>query len=238
MRPTGSSPADAERPAALRGLPERLRRRLGGQHRRRRGSPDEATRAAILRHWIAYLGGRPVSDEAIAVLATRVRGSVGDLEEALASLRAEAAAHGGETSARLAAQVAGTINRIARQPRGRAQVEVVLQAVCAYYGLPRSVLLGRSRELAVAQARHVAMFLLREDGLTATQAGLELSRDHSTVLHGHGKVAAAVVAGDATTAAILDSIRKSLLQARCEGVRPRHPANYGSQPTAIAHRAP
>jgi hypothetical protein len=43
-------------------------------------------------------------------------------------------------------------------------------------------LLSKSREMMVAQARQVAMYLLREDaGLTTTQVGRALGRDHSTV---------------------------------------------------------
>jgi chromosomal replication initiation ATPase DnaA len=113
----------------------------------------------------------------------------------------------------LAAQVAAEINRAARQPRGRAHVEAVLQAICDYYGVTRPMLLGKSRELTVAQARQVAMYLLREDaGLTANQIGQELGRDHSTVLHGHARIASALEEGDALIAVVLDSIRLSVLQ--------------------------
>ena len=111
---------------------------------------------------------------------------------------------------RRAAQVAP---RVMNDPRGRAQVEAVLQAICDYYGLSLQVLLGKSREMTVAQARQVAMYLLREDaGLTATQVGHELGRDHSTVLHGHARIGAALGGGDAIMDMVLDSIRKSVLQ--------------------------
>jgi chromosomal replication initiator protein len=211
--------ADEQRPAAMRGLPERLRSRLGASLIVALGSPDEATRLAILRqkyaHWSgahAERGG--VSEDALAALAGRVRGSVRDLEAALARLTAEAAARGTMATPPLAVQVAAEINRAARQPRGRARVEAVIQAVCDYYGLSRSVLLGKSREMTVAQARQVAMYLLREDaGLTATQVGQELGRDHSTVLHGHARIATALNSGDTLMSVVLDSIRKSVLQA-------------------------
>src|SRR5918912_1057278 len=87
------------------------------------------------------------------------------------------------------AALAAEVNRAARQPRGRARVEAVLQAICDYYGVSRPLLLSTSREMTVAQARQVAMYLLREDaGLTASQIGQELGRDHSTVLHGHARI--------------------------------------------------
>ena len=205
---------DEQRPSAMRGIPERLRSRLGASLIAMLGAPDEATRLGILRQK-AEQWGQPAPDDALAVLAARIRGSVRDLEAALARLGAEAAARGIPASATVAGQVAGEINRAARQPRGRAQVEAVLSAVCDYYGLPRQILLGKSREMTVAQARQVAMYLLREDaGLTATQVGQELSRDHSTVLHGYARIASAIGSGDTLMTMVLESVRKSVLQGR------------------------
>src|ERR687886_1753693 len=164
--------ADEQEPGAGRGLPDRLRSRLEASLVVTLGAPDEATRLAILRQkcqqWGAMERGE-VTEEALAALAARVHGSVRDLEAAPASLSA-AAAHGSPATAALATQVAAEINRAARQPRGRAQVEAVLQAICDYYGVSRPMLLSTSREMTVAQARQVAMYLLREDaGLTASQ---------------------------------------------------------------------
>ena len=205
--------ADEQRPESIRGLTDRLRSRLSSSLIVSIGAADEALRAAILRQKSAQWGVA-ASDDAISTLAGRIRGSVRDLEAALARLAAESAQRGTMATATLAAQVASEINRAARQPRGRMHVEAVLQAVCDYYGLPRAVLLGKSREMTVAQARQVAMFLLREDaGLTATQVGQELSRDHSTVLHGYARIARAVGGGDAIMVMVLDSIRKSVMQA-------------------------
>src|SRR5919197_2165860 len=207
--------AAEQEPSAVRGLSDRLRSRLEASLVVTLGAPDEATRLAILRQkcqqWGAMERGE-VTEEALVVLAARVHGSVRDLEAALASLSA-AAARGTPATAALAAQVAAEINRAARQPRGRARVEALLQAICDYYGVSRPMLLSKSREMTVAQARQVAMYLLREDaGLTATQVGQELGRDHSTVLHGHARIAGALKGGDAIMTVVLDSIRMSVLQ--------------------------
>jgi chromosomal replication initiator protein len=214
--------ADEQDPSAIRGLTNRLRSRLEDSVVLGLGAPDEATRLAILRQkcvqWGAVRaqhGGVP--EEALATLAARVRGSVRDLETALTRLWAEAAANGRPATVALATEVAAEINRAARQPRGRAQVEALLQAICEYYGISRCMLLGKNREVTVAQARQVAMYLLREDaGLSATQVGQELARDHSTVLHGHARIARALAGGDALMTVVLDSIRKSVLQGQCD----------------------
>ena len=208
--------ADEQGPSAVRGLSDRLRSRLEASLVMTLGAPDEATRCAILRQKLRQEGAGErggVPEEALAALGARVRGSVRDLEAALASLAAEAAARGSPATAALAAQVAAEINRAARQPRGRTQVEAVLQAICDYYGVSRPLLVSKSREMTVAQARQVAMYLLREDaGLTATQVGQELARDHSTVLHGHARIASALEQDDAIMTVVLDSIRTSVLQ--------------------------
>src|ERR671937_915840 len=207
--------ADEQEPGAVRGLSDRLRSRLEASLVIPLGTPDEATRRAILRQkcqqWGAMERGE-VTQEALAALAARVHGSVRDLEAALASLSAEAA-RGRPATAAMATQVAAEINRAARQPRGRVRVETVLQAICDYYGVSRPMLLGKSRELTVAQARQVAMYLMREDaGLTSSQIGQELGRDHSTVLHGHARIASALKGGDAIMTVVLDGIRLSILQ--------------------------
>jgi chromosomal replication initiator protein len=207
--------ADEQEPGAVRGLSDRLRAHLEASLVVALRVPDEVTRRAILRQkcqqWGAMERGE-VTEAALAALAARVRGSVRDLEAALASLTA-AAAPGSPATAALATQVAAEINRAARQPRGRARVEAVLQAICDYYGVSRPMLLSTSREMTVAQARQVAMYLLREDaGLTASQIGQELGRDHSTVLHGHARIARALEEGDAIMTVVLDGIRLSILQ--------------------------
>jgi chromosomal replication initiator protein len=115
-----------------------------------------------------------------------------------------------------AAAVAHETTRRARQARGQAQVEAVLRAVCAYYGLGYPALLERNRAMVVAQARQVAMYLLREDaGLPATRVGHALGRSHSTVLHGYSRVARALAAGDPLVLAVLTDIRRSVRQSRC-----------------------
>src|SRR5207237_7797013 len=101
--------ADAQEPSAVQGLPARLRSRREASLVVALGAPDEATRLAILqqkcRQWgDVERGGVP--QEALAALGARVRGSVRDLEVALAGLAAAAAAQGSPASAALAAQVA------------------------------------------------------------------------------------------------------------------------------------
>ncbi len=199
--------ADEQRPGAMHGLPTGLRARLGTAIATL-GAPDEATRLAILRRRGAQGGTLAVPDEALVALAARLRGSVREVEDALVSLVDEARVRGSVASPQLARRVAGGINRASRQPRGPVTVDAVLAAVCDYYALPRPTLLSKSRAMTVAQARQVAMYLLREDaGLTAVQTGQRLGRDHSTVLSGYARIEAAVATSDTVITAILQAVR-------------------------------
>ena len=67
----------------------------------------------------------------------------------------------------------------------------ILDAVAEYFQVSVDALKGRSRDQKVTQARHIAIYLVREK----TTCGLEDlgrmlgGRDHSTVLRGHQKIA-------------------------------------------------
>ena len=65
-----------------------------------------------------------------------------------------------------------------------------VQIVAKHFGLGESDLLGRSRTKEIANARQLAMYLLREEnGLSLIHIGSILGgRDHSTVRHGVEKV--------------------------------------------------
>ena len=62
--------------------------------------------------------------------------------------------------------------------------------------MPVQAIAGKSRAKQIAEARHVAMYLLREDAeLALKQIGLLLGhRDHSTVIHGVQKITRALIA--------------------------------------------
>ena len=68
--------------------------------------------------------------------------------------------------------------------------------VAAHYKLATEDIKGPRRSQDVAFARHVAMHLLRSEAkLTLAEIGQHLGgRDHSTVLHGCEKIAAATEA--------------------------------------------
>jgi Bacterial dnaA protein helix-turn-helix len=68
-------------------------------------------------------------------------------------------------------------------------VDAVKRAVANYFGVSVARIEGDQRDALVVRARQVAMFLMHEELLLSTvQIGHALHRDHTTVLHGLGKV--------------------------------------------------
>ena len=68
----------------------------------------------------------------------------------------------------------------------------ILSAVATYYGISEEELRSAQRNRRIAQPRHIAMYLLREEtDASLPQIGAELGgRDHTTVLYGYERVRA------------------------------------------------
>jgi len=68
----------------------------------------------------------------------------------------------------------------------------VIDLIGARYRLSPKAISGPSRVANIVHARHLAMYLGRELGLSLVQIGSHLGgRDHTTVMHGCGKIASA-----------------------------------------------
>jgi chromosomal replication initiation ATPase DnaA len=99
------------------------------------------------------------------------RASIADVVEVFRFVRGET---GSDESALYAAMRMFSINRdgaVERTP-----VRLILETVCAFYGVPLDALLGRRRTGMVARARQVAMALLRSTGSSVAEAGEHLGR--------------------------------------------------------------
>ncbi len=65
----------------------------------------------------------------------------------------------------------------------------ILNSVAQVYSLSRDQILSKSRQKDIAEARQVAMFLLKEQlELSYPAVAKVFSRDHSTVIHAHKKI--------------------------------------------------
>ncbi len=66
---------------------------------------------------------------------------------------------------------------------GSAEGQTTIARVAAHTGISASVILGRSRTMAVTYARHLAIYLLWKQGESIMALGGLFDRDRSTVLH-------------------------------------------------------
>jgi len=81
---------------------------------------------------------------------------------------------------------------------GSLSVDQIIEDVAQFYNLETKDLLGRRRSKDIVTARQMAMYLAREEtNASLPQIGRALGgRDHTTVLHGYGKIRAQVEEDD------------------------------------------
>jgi chromosomal replication initiator protein len=65
----------------------------------------------------------------------------------------------------------------------------IVSAVAEFYGYAEVLIIGRRRPAQLAQARLVAMYLVREHtALSYPEIGHLFGRDHSTIIHAHNRI--------------------------------------------------
>ncbi len=74
---------------------------------------------------------------------------------------------------------------------------LIINQVCKFYSVDESVLRGNLKNKGTAEARQVAVYLIRKlTNLSTTEIGKEVDKDHSTVIYSIRKVEAALKGGD------------------------------------------
>jgi chromosomal replication initiator protein len=172
-------------PQAMRHLHDRLRSRFQWGLIADIDAPSFSHRLDILRAKAAALPIE-IPEEVLLCLARPDCESVRGLEGSLNRVVASAQMLGQPLDARLAAWTMAPLT-VGATPR---TAQDVIAAVARYFGMATAALQSASRERAVAWARQVAMYLLREEtSASLFQIGQQLGgRDHTTVLHGCHKV--------------------------------------------------
>ena len=74
---------------------------------------------------------------------------------------------------------------------------LIITQVCKFYNVDESILRGTQKNKGIAEARQVAMYLIRKlTNLSLPDIGKEFAKDHSTVLYNIRKVEVALKNGD------------------------------------------
>jgi chromosomal replication initiator protein len=172
-------------PRALATLEERLRSRFEGGLQTDISQPDFETRVAILQTKATKMG-IPVEQDVLMLVAERVESNVRELEGALNRLILQAQL----SSSRLNYSLALTILDNLAPRRTPCTPDRIIAIVADYFDLLVDDLTGRKRTKAIASARQIAMYLLREESaLSLPVIGGHLGgRDHSTVRYGVEKI--------------------------------------------------
>ncbi|RMD85962.1 MAG: chromosomal replication initiator protein DnaA [Candidatus Dadabacteria bacterium] len=169
-------------PNDIDGLEERLCNRFSWGLVADIKPPDLETRIAIVERKAREEGIKLPVDVA-TLIATEIDSNVRDLEAALTRLSAWASIHRREITIDLAREVLGSGRS---QKPSRPTAEQVEARVVSHFGLKPGDLKARRRTKKLAEARHVAMYLMRNyAGMSFPAIGEYLGgRDHSTVIHG------------------------------------------------------
>jgi chromosomal replication initiator protein len=142
-------------------------------------------------------------------LATRVRGSIRELEGVLNNLAQLCRMHGRPPSLEFARQ------HLARMlPEGPPELDArsIIDAVASAYAVDLKDLLGSSRVKGLVTPRHVSMWLIRRHTqLSSPEIGRLFGKDHSTVLHACGKVDGQLE-GDSGLRSIVQMIERNLIR--------------------------
>lgn len=172
-------------PKALGTLEERLRSRFEGGLLTDISQPDFETRVAILQSK-ANKSGIRVNSDVLMLIAERVDSNIRELEGALNRMVVQAKLF----SNKLDLQLAESILRNLAPQRTPRSPGIVIGIVAEHFHLTTDDMTGRSRTKEIANARQIAMYLLREENaMSLPSIGDHLGgRDHSTVRHGVEKI--------------------------------------------------
>ena len=173
-------------PQAISTLEERLSSRFEWGLTADIQPPDLETRIAILRSK-AENHSLSVGDDVIDFIARKFQNNIRELEGALNRV----AAHANISFAPISLDLATEALRDVLHAQDTLTVQQIVEAVADFYDLQDTDLQGPRRTKDLAHARQIAMYLSREaTKASLLQVGAALgNRDHTTIMHGHDKIA-------------------------------------------------
>ncbi len=174
-------------PKDLTSIEDRLRSRFEGGLIADIKSPDLETRMSILANKVDQLRIE-IEENVIELIAKRVQRDVRELEGILNRMVAYSQLMNVNITLESTLQI---LNEMATETDVRSiDPQRIFEQVAVFYALSVHDLMAKNRTKKVSLARQVAMYLLiYELGLSPTQVGRMLGgRDHSTVIHGAGKI--------------------------------------------------
>jgi chromosomal replication initiator protein len=157
--------------------------------------------------------GANLPEEVQHYLALRVRSSIRDLEGAVNRVAALARISRAPITIDFAAKALQPVSGNAEDPEQTSPTQL-LDAVCRHLDVDKDAVSGEKRSRDLTYARHIAMYLLREDGGLTYSAIARLlnKKDHSTVVHACSQLNKEITASPQVRADI-DAIRAVIRRA-------------------------
>ena len=166
-------------PQELQKMENSLRSRLSSGLLIRLNSPDFATRKKIIRYK-AKKQGYEFPYEVVEYLARQIRGDVRQLESAVLGLIARSSLLKEPINLPLAKEL---INEIGIK-EGSNQVEMIIEMVCRFFGVPREDIFSSSRKKELTIPRQITMYFLRNLlNKSLKEISALFKKEHSTVIY-------------------------------------------------------
>ncbi|MBP5165873.1 MAG: chromosomal replication initiator protein DnaA [Oscillospiraceae bacterium] len=163
--------------------------------------PDYETRVAIAKNKASRMG-LMLSDEACSYIADNIKENVRQIEGIIKKLQAyKELEPDGVNELSLVEKI---IKDVIRSEKTYTP-DYIVEKISSYFELTPEELSGKSKVKNTAQARQIAMYLMRKlTNMTLEEIGAVLNKDHSTVLHSIKKVEDSI----AESPRFADSIRE------------------------------
>lgn len=197
-------------PKAINLLEDRLRSRFEWGLTTDIQPPDLETRVAILQAK-AEEDRVDIPQDVLHFMSHKVSKSIRELEGSLNRIVALSRAKEKPITLELASEALD--DSMESAPRRKPSIPAVLSAVARYFDIPTDALTGQKRDKLTAKARHVSVYLLREDAACSYNSiGKALGdRDHSSIIRGYDKIENEIESNSTLRREVLD-IRDRIYQ--------------------------
>ena len=182
------------KPGDMQTLEDRLRTRFEWGLLADIQPPDYETRMAIIKDKANSLA-LDLSDEICNYIANNVTNNVRQIEGAVKKLRAYVDLNAMELTLENVTRAIADMYK--SEGNSLPTPGLIISQVCKFYSIDESVLRGTLKNKGTAEARQVAVYLIRKlTNLSSPDIGKELDKDHSTILYSIKKVEEALNKGD------------------------------------------
>lgn len=164
--------------------------------------PDYETRMAIIKNK-AYSLGLDMPDDVCSYIAENITSNVRQIEGTVKKIMAYRDLTGHDID------LTSVSRAIKDMYKGKSEAvatpSLIISEVCRFYSIEENVLRGTLKDKVTAEARQIAMYLIRElTALSFPDIGKEFGKDHTTVIHSHKKIKTVLKDGKG---AVADNVR-------------------------------